>query len=231
VSHHVGATLQALNPRATVDVIGNGVSPSAALQARVDGTDVLFVGRLEIAQKGLDLLVRAWALAAPRIGGDLVVAGTGPDDVRARELARRLAIADRVRFVGWVSGADKARLLGGSRLVVVPSRAETFGIVAVEALAAGTPVVAFDIPCLREVVPPDCGRLVPAFEVGALGTAILDLYGDEAFLRSAGARGRAFASCYDWDRLAADQARVYRAAASQQVDRHLHPVHRSAGCR
>jgi glycosyltransferase involved in cell wall biosynthesis len=231
VSQGTAERLRQMNPGVHIDVIGNGVDPALFDEPPGLGRDVLSIGRLELEGKGIDLLLRAWAQVCDRIGGDLVVAGTGPDDGRARELARRLAIADRVRFVGWVSGADKARLLGGSRLVVVPSRAETFGMVAVEALAAGTPVVAFDIPCLREVVPPDCGRLVPAFEVGALGTAILDLYGDEAFLRSAGARGRAFASCYDWDRLAADQARAYRAAASQQVDRHLHPVHRSAGRR
>jgi glycosyltransferase involved in cell wall biosynthesis len=231
VSQGTAERLREMNPGVHIDVIGNGVDPALFEEAPQLGRDVLCIGRLELGGKGIDLLLQAWAQVCDRIRGDLVVAGTGPDEARVRQLAARLAIAERVRFMGWVGGAEKARLLSGSRLVVVPSRAETFGMVAVEALAAATPVVAFDIPCLREVVPPDCGRLVAAFDVGALGTAMLDLYGHEAFLLSAGERARAFASAYDWDRLAADQARAYRAAASQGVHAHPHPVRRSDGRR
>jgi glycogen synthase len=228
VSQGTAERLREMNPGVHIDVIGNGVDPALFEEAPQLGRDVLCIGRVELRGKGIDLLLRAWAQVCDRISGDLVVAGTGPDEARVRQLAGHLGIADRVRFVGWVSGAGKARLLSGSRLVVVPSRAETFGMVAVEALAAATPVVAFDIPCLREVVPPDCGRLVAAFDVAALGAAMLDLYSDRTFLRAAGERGRAFASCYDWDRLAADQARAYR-AAGQAVRPRLHPVRRSAG--
>ena len=213
VSHHVGATLQALNPRATVDVIGNGVSPAAALQARVEGTDVLFVGRLEIAQKGLDLLVRAWALAAPRIGGDLVVAGGGPDEPRLRELVAQAGLADRVRYAGWVDEPAAIALMAQARLVAMPSRFETFGMVAVEALATGTPVVAFDIDALREVLPAACTRTVPAFDVEAYADALVDAYTDTEWITAAAPAARRFAAAYDWDVLAARQEAVYAAAA------------------
>ena len=213
VSHHVGATLQALNPRATVDVIGNGVSPAAALQARVEGTDVLFVGRLEIAQKGLDLFVRAWALAAPRIGGDLVVAGGGPDEPRLRELVAQAGLADRVRYAGWVDEPAAIALMAQARLVAMPSRFETFGMVAVEALATGTPVVAFDIDALREVLPAGCTRTVPAFDVEAYADALVDAYTDTEWITAAAPAARRFAAAYDWDVLAARQEAVYAAAA------------------
>jgi glycogen(starch) synthase len=213
VSHHVGATLQALNPRATVDVIGNGVSPAAGLQARVEGTDVLFVGRLEIAQKGLDLLVRAWALAAPRIGGDLVVAGGGPDEPRLRELVAQAGLADRVRYAGWVDEPAAIALMAQARLVAMPSRFETFGMVAVEALATGTPVVAFDIDALREVLPAGCTRTVPAFDVEAYADALVDAYTDTEWITAAAPVARRFAAAYDWDVLAARQEAVYAAAA------------------
>ena len=219
VSHHVGATLQALNPGATVDVIGNGVSPSAALQARVAGPDVLFVGRLEIAQKGLDLLVRAWALAAPRIGGDLVVAGSGADEPRLHELVAQAGLADRVRYAGWVDEPAAIALMAGARLVAMPSRFETFGMVAVEALATGTPVVAFDIDALREVLPAGCTRTVPAFDVEAYAEALVQAYTDTAWITAAAPVARRFAAGYDWDVLAARQEAVYTATATTGVAR------------
>jgi glycosyltransferase involved in cell wall biosynthesis/O-antigen/teichoic acid export membrane protein len=217
VSHHVGATLQALNPSATVDVIGNGVSPSAALQDRVAGPDVLFVGRLEIAQKGLDLLVRAWALAAPRIGGDLVIAGGGPDEPRLRALVAQAGLADRVRYAGWVDEPAAIALMAQARLVAMPSRFETFGMVAVEALATGTPVVAFDIDALREVLPAGCTRAVPAFDVEAYADALVQAYADTEWITAAAPVARRFAAGYDWDVLAARQEAVYAAAAKPGV--------------
>jgi glycosyltransferase involved in cell wall biosynthesis len=218
VSEGTAERLTAMNPRAVVDVIGHGVDRSLFDQPAHVGRDVLCIGRLELGGKGLDLLLTAWARVQAQVDGDLVIAGTGPDEARVRQLADRLGVAGRVRFTGWVGGADKARLLSASRLVVVPSRAETFGIVAVEALAAGTPVVAFDIPCLREVVPADCGRLVQPFDVSALGSELVTLYGDTPRVRAMGAAGRVFASAYDWDVLARQQADVYRAAVALSRD-------------
>jgi glycogen(starch) synthase len=210
VSEGTADRLAAMNPHAMVDVIGNGVDRSLFDEPAQPGRDVLCLGRLELGGKGLDLLLQAWARVHEQVDGDLVIAGGGPDEVRVRALADRLGVGARVRFAGWVGGAEKARLLAASRVVVVPSRAETFGIVAVEALAAATPVVAFDIPCLREVVPPSCGRLVPAFDVAALGTQLADLSRDVDRVRAMGAAGRVFARGYDWDHLARRQAAVYR---------------------
>jgi len=215
VSDGVAERLTAMNRRASVDVIGNGVDPGLFDEPAQLGRDVLCIGRLELGGKGLDLVLAAWAQVHQQIDGDLVIAGTGPDEARVRQLAQRLGVADRVRFPGWAGGADKARLLSRSRLVVVPSRAETFGIVAVEALAAATPVVAFDIPCLREVVPPDCGRLVPPFDVPTLAAAVADLHADEDLLLAMGAAGRAFAAGYDWDVLARRQADLYRSTVAR----------------
>jgi glycogen synthase len=216
VSQGTADRLSALNPAASVTVIGNGVDPELVNQPAQLGRDVLCIGRLELEGKGMDLLLTAWARACRQVDADLVIAGRGPDEARVRRLAERLGIASRVRFVGWVSGAEKRRFLAASRLVVVPSRAETFGIVAVEALAAATPVLAFDIPCLREVVPAQCGRLVPPFDVEALAAAIVELYPETEHLLDLGAAGRAFAARYDWDVLARRQSAVYRSVAGSR---------------
>jgi glycosyltransferase involved in cell wall biosynthesis len=203
-----------MNPAVSVDVIGNGVDRELFAEPGRVGRNVVFMGRLELRQKGLDLLMRAWARADLAADIRLVVAGTGPDDAAVRRLAEELGIAHRVDFLGWVRGADKRRLLSEARLLVAPSRQETFGIVALEGLAAGTPVLAFDIHCLREILPAGCGWRVPAFDVQQFADTLTELAGDDALLHAAGVQGRDFASGYDWDLLAARQAEVYRAAAA-----------------
>ncbi|MCD2192365.1 glycosyltransferase family 4 protein [Actinomycetospora endophytica] len=236
VSHGVGAATQALTPQADVVVIGNGVDPVAftvAPRPVAERADVVFVGRLEIAQKGLDLLLDAWALAAPRLEGDLLLAGTGPDEAALRERAERLGVADRVRFLGWVAGRDKAELVAGARVAAVPSRFETFGIVAAEALAVGTPVVAYDIDCLREVVPAEGGVLVPrddgAFDAAAYADALVDVAQDDPRRAVVARRGPEIARVHDWDALAATQDDFYRRVAAEASDGAL--GRRSAGRR
>jgi glycosyltransferase involved in cell wall biosynthesis len=215
VSQDTASRLSTMNPRAHVTVIGNGIDAGLLELTPRLGHDILFLGRLELDGKGLDLLLQAWAVASRRLPAQLVVAGSGPDDVRARRLAQQLGVADRVRFVGWVSGAEKTRLLNESRLLVLPSRAETFGLVALEALAAATPVLAFDLPALREVVPPGAGWLVTSFDVSALADRLAAVYDDDEAMLAAGRRGRAFAQGFDWADLAHDQALAYRAAVDE----------------
>lgn len=217
MSDGVAAELHRLAPRAHVTVLGNGFDRAAlaAAPARSRGDDVLFVGRLERAQKGLDLLLDAWAQVD--VPGRLVIAGTGQDETALRAHAERLGLGDRVHFAGWTAGPEKFALLASARLAVVPSRFETFGIVAVEALAAGTPVVAFDIPCLREVVPPDAGTLVPftgehAADAAALAAAIRACHADAPGAALAAVTGPRFAARFDWDAIASAQGEIYRAA-------------------
>jgi glycosyltransferase involved in cell wall biosynthesis/O-antigen/teichoic acid export membrane protein len=214
VSDGVAERLWAMNPRLTVDVIGNGVAAEAFQPAPRMGENVVFIGRLETAQKGLDLLLQAWALACHNTPGQLIIAGQGPDEHRLRLLATDLGVAHRVRFVGWVSGRAKYELLSSARIVAVPSRFETFGIVALEALATGTPVVAFDIPCLREVIPNGCGQRVAPFDVAAYSAALTARYRDHHWIAGAAPRARAFAARFDWDTMAERQRAVYAAEAS-----------------
>ena len=213
VSADVADKLRGIAPALTVDVIGNGVGADAFLPAPRLGRDVVFVGRLETEQKGLDLLLRGWAAGCTGLGARLVVAGTGPDERRLRELATELGIADQVDFVGWVSGAAKYELMASARLVAMPSRFETFGLVALEAMATGTPVVAFDLPCLRELLPADCGERVPGLDAVRFGAALAARYTDLPWLERARPAGRALAAAYEWDGVAARQRAVYAAVA------------------
>ncbi|QFZ24478.1 glycosyltransferase family 1 protein [Saccharothrix syringae] len=215
VSAGVADRLRALNPAAHVDVIGNGVDAAAFEVAVPRGRDVVFVGRLETAQKGLDLLLTAFAGIADRLPGDLVLAGDGPDGDALRARAASLGLADRVRFPGRVADRAKFELFAAAAVVAVPSRFETFGIVAAEAAACGSPVVAFDIDCLREVVPDGVGVRVPAFDTAALGRALLDLAVDPDRADRMGARGRELARSRSWDRIARQQEEAYLSAVRE----------------
>jgi len=215
VSSDTGDQLRAINPRLQIEVIGNGVDPTLFDEPQEAGRDVVYIGRLEFGGKGLDLLLDAWKRIHERVEGQLVIAGQGHDEDRIRPEVARLGLADRVRFVGWVRGAEKARLLAGARAVAMPSRMETFGIVAVEGSAAATPVVAFAIPSLREVVPDGAGFAVPPFDVAEYARRLEQVCTDADLALRMGAEGRRFARGYDWDALAARQAEVYRAAAAE----------------
>jgi len=211
VSQGISDRLKGINPDLHVDVIGNGVNPAIWNVEPGVGKDILFVGRLEYGHKGLDLLTDAWAQASLRIDGNLLIAGKGPDEERLFASIRERGLSERVQMLGWLSGEKKLRAISDARLLVVPSRHETFGLVAIDALAAGTPVIAFDIPCLREIVPRGVGWLVEAFDVGALAEEIVCRYQQEG-LMEVGARGREFAERFNWDALADLQADAYHNA-------------------
>jgi glycosyltransferase involved in cell wall biosynthesis len=217
VSHDLAAELRERNPRAEVTAVPNGVEPreepGPEVLPRPARTQVVFLGRLEIEQKGLDLLLHAYSRVADRVEADLWLAGDGPDADRVRDLARHRGVADRVHLLGSITGARRFDLLAEARLVVVPSRYETFGMVAAEALSVGSPVLAFDIPCLAELVTPAVGRVVPEGDVAAYADALAALAGDPTTCRELGEAGAASVAHLDWDRIAAAQLAVYRAAA------------------
>ncbi|MFK0040896.1 glycosyltransferase family 4 protein [Paenarthrobacter sp. NPDC090517] len=217
VSEGIADRLTSINPDIHVDVIGNGVDPAAWKPEPKRGKDILCIGRLEFTGKGLDLLLAAWTQCISEVDGNLLIAGTGPDERKLRAVIEDRGLSDRVKLLGWLSGDEKFQAMSDARLVVIPSRQETFGMVAIEALATGTPVIAFDIPCLREIVPPDAGWLVEAFDVQSLADEMTRRY-TESGLEDIGARAREFAAGYNWDRLAGLQADAYRAGYAHLND-------------
>ncbi len=148
-------------------------------------------------EKGVDVAIDACRLA----GISLVVAGEGPE----RAALRMRAGAGDVRFLGHVDDAELAKLRAGAAIALAPSRsAETFGLAAAEAMAAGLPVAASRVGALPELV--EQTGLVPAGDAGALARAIARLAGD----RGAGERGlqRVRAMCAP-DVVASRLAEVY----------------------
>ena len=139
---------------------------------------ILFVGFLN-RNKGVDVLLHALKLLEERgePGRAVLVGGSFYRDTRVQEerlrrLARELDLDGRVSFAGRQPQAEVARLMAESAVVVLPSRAESFGAVLVEALACGTPVVATRSGGPEDIVTGDVGRLVPPDEPKALAEAI-----------------------------------------------------------
>jgi glycosyltransferase involved in cell wall biosynthesis len=204
------------NPGAIVEAIPNGLAPEA-FQA-VEGVfpeHFAFLGRLDIGHKGLDLLVDAVAEGVRRTDGSLppvLVIGDGPDREAFDRLVRERDLAGRIQLVGRVEGAAKTALLARSHAVLMPSRYETFGIVAVEALAAGVPLVTFDVGPLREVTGGHATALVPPFDLARFVDEMLAVLDDPARRVEAATSGRDWSRRYDWDVIAAAQERHYEAA-------------------
>ncbi len=140
--------------------------------------DILFVGFVNF-NKGLDVLFEAMRILQSRGSrARLLVAGgahyrnTRLQGVQLARLPEELGIADRVEFFGVRPPEEIARLMASAGVVVLPSRAESFGAVLVEALACGTPVVATRCGGPEDIVTPEVGELVPREDPDALAGAL-----------------------------------------------------------
>jgi glycosyltransferase involved in cell wall biosynthesis len=164
-------------PWERVRVLAPPVRAPAPLRGRSElGTHALVVSRLA-PEKGVDVAIDACRMA----GISLVIAGEGPEHGALLERARGAS----VRFVGRVDDAELAELRAGAAIALAPSRsAETFGLAAAEAMAAGIPVAASRVGALPELV--DEEGLAPPGNAEALARAIARLAGD----RLAGERAR-----------------------------------------
>jgi rhamnosyl/mannosyltransferase len=196
-SPKLGADALALAPyQSRIRVIPFGIDPGPWRQAPEPQPQekadpfVLFAGRL-VDYKGVDVLLNALDGSAARA----VIVGDGPRREVWEQLSRQLGLGDRVRFVGEVSDAELRALMHGCAAFVLPSvtRAEAFGYVQLEAMAAGKPVISTDVPSGVSWVNQDgvTGLVVAAGDAAALRGAIDTLLADPALRDRMGAAGRA----------------------------------------
>ncbi len=158
-------------PQALVRVVRNGIAESEfeAIAARADATDIVCVGELRPV-KAMDVLIEAIAILG-RSGRKVTatIAGEGPDSQMLHDQAKQLGVAEQIRFIGHCP-ARKAFAMG--RMLVMPSRAESLPYVALEAAAAGVPIIATDVGGVHEIFGPQSGHLIPPDDLGALIGAI-----------------------------------------------------------
>ena len=193
--------------------------------AKIEGR-ILFIGRAE-PRKGLDILVRAFALVRERLPhATLVVAGATRRQVMeaARNGFRTPPPLDGIEPLGWVEDNEKLAHLGAAEVVCAPSlTAESFGIVLVEAMAAGVPVVASDLPGYRSVLRDGAvGRLVPPAEPAALADALVDLLGDRAERARLSKAGKTAADALSWVHVTDSVIEAYEDAVARPFKRGRH---------
>ncbi len=179
----------AVDPDALQPAVDRGVT-RADLDTPSEAVVVLALAAL-IPRKGLDVLLEAVARVSEHgVSPQVWIAGEGPERAALEEQTRRRGLGNRVRFLG--ERRDVADLLAACDVVVMPSRREGLGVAALEAMAAGRPVIASAVGGLREVVVDGrTGLLVPPDDPVALAAALARMIHDDGLRMRLGAAGPA----------------------------------------
>ncbi len=190
------------NRLAAIFTIPNGIAASttrSAPKVRNLNKYILYIGRIEYDQKGLDLLIHSYRSIADKTNAKLIIAGSGKKrELRLlRAAIKQSGIADRIELAGEVDGARKDELFRGCIAVIQPSRYETFSVVALEALMYGKPLLSFDIDGLRWL-PNECIIRAPAFDTERMGKNILRIIRNRHTRRKLSYAGRRYAKEFSW---------------------------------
>ena len=190
---------------------GNGDAFRMRHGIEKDRPMLLFVGRVAY-EKNIDFLLRALQQALVRIPGLLLmIAGEGPALASLRKLAAKHKLQEHVRFVGYLD--RRAALLDcycAADAFVFASRTETQGLVLLEAMALGVPVISTAVMGTRDIVGPKRGALVPEDDEADFARNIVKLMNDPALRARLGVEGRAYAAEWNAGALAGRLANAYQ---------------------
>jgi phosphatidylinositol alpha-mannosyltransferase len=203
--------------------IPNGVDVASLASApRLDGypragKTVLFLGRYDEPRKGMEVLIEALPRVVERFPDlQVLVVGHGDED----ELRTQAGpLAEHMRFLGLVDDAGKASAMRSADVYCAPNiGGESFGIVLVEAMAAGAPVVASDLDAFRHVLRDgEVGRLVPPGDAAGLAEGLIETLENDAVRERYAAAGCEVVARYDWSVVASQIMRVYETVAGSGV--------------
>ncbi len=201
LTDHLKREIRTINPKAQIEVISNGIEVNQSMETKNSNKNyILFMGRIEVNQKGLDLLLQAFKATTQAITSDLIIAGSGlrGEVKKTSQLIHSLGLDNRVKLVGRISGQDKQVLFANALFTVIPSRFETFSLVAMESLAYKKTFVCFDIPGLSWVPQSACIKVKP-YNKQSLSQALVQLSQNSQLRRRLSQTGYTFASHYSWE--------------------------------
>lgn len=179
--------------------------------------NLLFVGRLD-KRKGIEYLLKAYqrlSRVEPRVR--LIIIGDGPEKKKARDFVKKENLKE-VKFVGYVSSQDLPSYYATADIFCSPAtHGESLGVVLLEAMASGLPMVAFDNPGYRSVFP-DFGQgfLVPKKNISALAQALLILVTNPGLRKELGQKNRDYVKRFAWSKVGKEILDFYQVCKTKQ---------------
>lgn len=197
-------TLKKLNPKLKIVIIPNGIGRSYFQYKTNEGDYILFIGRLDVYQKGLDMLIKAFSDCAKVIDEELFIAGGSAakaDRQTLTDLIEKYKLSNRVKLLGRVKDADKNLLLVGARFMVFPSRYEGQSLSMLESMALGKPILCFDIEDLSWITSNSCLKVSP-FDISKFSKSMIELSKNSSIRRNLGQNAKVLARGYTWEKTA-----------------------------
>ena len=203
-----------------IRIISHGVELDTieSVPAAGEKSDIIFTGRL-IRDKNVELLIRALALIKKELPGvRALVIGEGPEKEKLLSLSKKLGLTDNIRFTGFLEYKDVISNMKASRVFVFPSTREGFGIVAIEAMGAGLPVITVDHPmnAATELVSEGENGYICGFDAGVVAIKITGLLKDEPLRLKMSEQARKTVSDNDWDKITQITLDFYKEIAADR---------------
>lgn len=198
------AILRKLNPRIKIEIISNGINEKYFKYKTGEKNYILFIGRLDVYQKGLDMLIKAFFDCVKNIKEDLYIVGdssTREDKQVLTSLIEKYNLSNRIKLLGKVVGRRKELLLSNAKFMVFPSRYEGQSLSMLEAIALGKSIVCFDIPDLSWLNSSFAFK-IKSFDISKLAKGIIELSKNLALRMRLGHNGRIAAQKYTWEKTA-----------------------------
>lgn len=194
------AKMLALNPNLITRNIPQGVAENFFDIKPQKPDSILFLSRLDMSQKGIDLLLESYQQIAQQSTLPLIIAGHGPDQKKIAALIRSYHLEKKVSLVGSAYEKKKFALMAKAAFVVFPSRHDEMCLWTIEALAGGLPLVAFDLP-ESAWIPKSVAIKVPCYDVKKFAQGMIQLTQPTLNLKMR-QKARAFARHFSWDKVA-----------------------------
>jgi glycosyltransferase involved in cell wall biosynthesis len=187
-----------------VEIIPNGVPPELLAMAEKKGAYILYIGRIEMYGKGLDILIHAYEKFQELFSHTrLVIAGDGKDKkiFESRLAGLQKEVREKIHLEGWVSGVKKREIISNALFCVIPSRHEVQPLSALEVMACAKPMIVSDIPEFNFVIKHKAGVSFTTGNQLSLAKAMKGLMiNNEKY--AMGLNGRNYARAHTWDRIA-----------------------------
>ncbi len=189
-----------INPKIISKIVPEGVGKEFFSIPKRNAEHILFLGRFDMGQKGIDILIEAYSKIVDQIAFPLVLAGHGPDEAKIKKLIESKGLEAKVKIIGPTYGEKKDEVLSHSAFVAFPSRHEGFSLFSLEALASALPLVGFDIPGLSWTND-SIALLAKPFDVDEYAK-LLKKACDTQVYTTMSENARNFARMYTWDKVA-----------------------------